>query len=378
MFSKKNSMKRTIFIILTVIILLVTLKASIGDTVTSTNYNIDLYLGNGGEVSSSNYNVQIYIYDALGNSNTNENNITLGMFKNYCGDGYVDNNEECDGLNLNGKTCGDYGHIQGYIYCNNVCRINIDNCYTITGGGGSGSSGGSGGSSGNTTQCIEGNVIKTCFCGAMEVKNGYCFKNIWYPILNDEVINKTEQVVYNISNFEMMFTLNNQSYIIYNNINVSQIKLEQKILLDFNVIPLGKYVQDITFMCEGNLCLNSNVLFTTVTLGESKTITNRVIIFYDQLKSNTNYKMVLTGKGATESKELVVKINTIAGSYNEQVQSIFSKTIELFGLTVNKWIICCLLWLLLMLLGIFIKNDWLKLGWIILISIGLLYCLIYY
>lgn len=63
----------------------------------------------------------------------------------YCGDGVVQKpngrgleitpgtygsafNEQCDGANLDGKTCADYGSSGGILTCNNDCTINTDQC----------------------------------------------------------------------------------------------------------------------------------------------------------------------------------------------------------------------------------------------------------
>jgi len=46
----------------------------------------------------------------------------------YCGDGIKNNDEECDGQDLGGKACADFGYDGGSLACDD-CVINTDNCY---------------------------------------------------------------------------------------------------------------------------------------------------------------------------------------------------------------------------------------------------------
>jgi hypothetical protein len=57
-----------------------------------------------------------------------------------CGDGVVDEGEECDGSNLNGKDCTDFGFTSGTLKCTN-CTFDTSDCIT----GGNGINGGNGG-----------------------------------------------------------------------------------------------------------------------------------------------------------------------------------------------------------------------------------------
>ena len=49
-----------------------------------------------------------------------------------CGNGAVDSGEQCDGKNLNRKTCQSYGIPAGSLTCNNNCQIDTSNCYVQT------------------------------------------------------------------------------------------------------------------------------------------------------------------------------------------------------------------------------------------------------
>ena len=58
-----------------------------------------------------------------------------------CGDGVIQSGEECDGSNLNGKSCLTQGFSGGTLSCNSNCTFNTSSC-TSGGGGGGGGGGG--------------------------------------------------------------------------------------------------------------------------------------------------------------------------------------------------------------------------------------------
>jgi len=58
-----------------------------------------------------------------------------------CGNGVIDQGEECDGFNLAGQTCTSRGFSGGSLSCNSNCTINTSAC-TSGGGGGGGGGGG--------------------------------------------------------------------------------------------------------------------------------------------------------------------------------------------------------------------------------------------
>jgi len=62
-----------------------------------------------------------------------------------CGDSVIDVGEDCDTLNLNGKTCTTQGFTSGTLSCTASCAFNTSSCSLSSGGGGGG--GGSSGSS---------------------------------------------------------------------------------------------------------------------------------------------------------------------------------------------------------------------------------------
>jgi len=104
---------------------------SIRHSLTSTTYQIDGSLEPlTGKVTSTNYAIE-----------------SGGNFKTYCGDGYVDPDEDCDrgnyGINMNGKTCVSEGYASGTLTCTSACGFDTSACVVASGGGGGGGGGGS-------------------------------------------------------------------------------------------------------------------------------------------------------------------------------------------------------------------------------------------
>jgi len=54
----------------------------------------------------------------------------------YCGNGIVEGNEECDGTNLNEKTCVDLGYDTGTLQCSSNCLFDTSLCFVNTCGNG--------------------------------------------------------------------------------------------------------------------------------------------------------------------------------------------------------------------------------------------------
>jgi hypothetical protein len=58
-----------------------------------------------------------------------------------CGNGEIDDNEQCDGSNLGGETCASLGEGDGTLMClPNTCMFDVSMCTQV--GGGSGGYGG--------------------------------------------------------------------------------------------------------------------------------------------------------------------------------------------------------------------------------------------
>jgi hypothetical protein len=64
--------------------------------------------------------------------------VTATVQITVCGNGIVEAGEQCDGADLNGKTCVSRGFVGGTLLCSAACEFNTSNCITGGGGGGSG------------------------------------------------------------------------------------------------------------------------------------------------------------------------------------------------------------------------------------------------
>jgi C1A family cysteine protease len=56
-----------------------------------------------------------------------DNSICILDLRN-CGDGEIDNGEDCDGSKLDGKICINLGYDEGYLTCNSNCTFDISDC----------------------------------------------------------------------------------------------------------------------------------------------------------------------------------------------------------------------------------------------------------
>ncbi|MFH1412878.1 MAG: VWA domain-containing protein, partial [bacterium] len=59
----------------------------------------------------------------------------------YCGDGIKNNDEQCDGSDLDEQSCSSKGYDKGTLTCNSDCTFNISECANDNGGGGGGGGG---------------------------------------------------------------------------------------------------------------------------------------------------------------------------------------------------------------------------------------------
>lgn len=64
-------------------------------------------------------------------------------FQYYCGDGFIDPGETCDGADLNGATCVTQGFASGTLTCSSACALVTSSCNSAGSGGGGGGGGGS-------------------------------------------------------------------------------------------------------------------------------------------------------------------------------------------------------------------------------------------
>jgi len=82
------------------------------------------------------YNFIIYTNSTGGYSSTDDCASCKATNTVLCGNGLIDAGEECDGINLDGALCTDFGHELGSLSCTSACAYNYSNCYTPSGGGG--------------------------------------------------------------------------------------------------------------------------------------------------------------------------------------------------------------------------------------------------
>jgi hypothetical protein len=118
--------------------------------VSSTSYKIipeqgfqapaaDGYANTDDMLNSTSYQLQgaIEPYSDNPTSTTYQSQIG-GAFQFYCGDGFRDASETCDGVDLNSATCASQGFDAGTLSCSSACAYVTSSCTTSSGGGGGG------------------------------------------------------------------------------------------------------------------------------------------------------------------------------------------------------------------------------------------------
>jgi hypothetical protein len=93
-----------------------------------TSCNLDLsscsgYCGDGTRQASQGEQCD----DGVNNSDTVPDACRTNCQNPGCGDGVVDSGEDCDGSNLDGQTCGDFGYYGGNLLCDS-CSFDFDDC----------------------------------------------------------------------------------------------------------------------------------------------------------------------------------------------------------------------------------------------------------
>lgn len=147
-------MRYTKLPILLVALAVVAMPMSVG-AVSSTSYQIipeqgfqapaaDGYANTDDMLNSTSYQLQGAIEPYADNpTSTSYQNQVGGAFQFYCGDGFADASETCDGADLNGATCASQGFDTGTLSCSSTCTYTTSACSTSSGGGGGGGGGGS-------------------------------------------------------------------------------------------------------------------------------------------------------------------------------------------------------------------------------------------
>lgn len=145
-------MRYTKLPILLVALAVVAVPMSVG-AVSSTSYQIipeqgfqapaaDGYANSDDMLNSTSYQLQGAIEPYSDNpTSTSYQSQIGGAFQFYCGDGFRDASETCDGADLNSATCASQGFDSGTLSCSSACAFVTTSC--ISGGGGGGGGGGS-------------------------------------------------------------------------------------------------------------------------------------------------------------------------------------------------------------------------------------------
>ena len=115
--------------------------------VSSTTYQIDEgILSNHSPISAGDYDLDSVSFklDAAvdpytGSTTSTSFKVEAGnSFEYYCGDGFRDPTETCDGTQLNSATCASQGFDMGTLACSSVCAYDTSGCSNAGGGGGGG------------------------------------------------------------------------------------------------------------------------------------------------------------------------------------------------------------------------------------------------
>ena len=147
-------MRYTKLPILLVALAVVAMPMSVG-AVSSTSYQIipeagflspsaDGYGNADDMLNSTSYQLQGAIEAYAGNpTSTSYQEESGSAFQYYCGDGFLDPGETCDGADLDSATCASQGFDTGTLSCSSACGYVTSSCSTSSGGGGGGGGGGS-------------------------------------------------------------------------------------------------------------------------------------------------------------------------------------------------------------------------------------------
>jgi len=102
--------------------------------------------------------------------------VSFSVELSECGNGNLDEGEECDGSNFGGcdgsnfggKSCSSFGYNSGSLTCTANCTIDSSGCYNSGGGGGGGSSGGGSTTCNPSWQCT---TWTTCSLARSQTRN---------------------------------------------------------------------------------------------------------------------------------------------------------------------------------------------------------------
>ncbi|MFH0987985.1 MAG: dockerin type I domain-containing protein [Parcubacteria group bacterium] len=89
--------------------------------------------------TSSSYQLEGSLEPVIGSKSSSGYGIDFGSsFAGYCGDGYIDPSEDCEGASLNSQTCVTLGFLRGTLACSSTCAFVTTGCNNdsdnVTGG----------------------------------------------------------------------------------------------------------------------------------------------------------------------------------------------------------------------------------------------------
>lgn len=131
----KKFFKSHVFLI---IVFLLLCPLTVG-AISSTSYQID---PSGTDTlhqntTSSSYQLEGSLEPVTGSKSSTSYGIEFGSsFAGYCGDGFIDPSEDCDGAALNSQTCVTLGHLSGTLTCSTACAFVTTACSDTPAGGG--------------------------------------------------------------------------------------------------------------------------------------------------------------------------------------------------------------------------------------------------
>lgn len=112
---------------------------------TSTSYELDPAentVSSHHVTTGSTYIVEGSIESIVGKSSNTYSVESGSAFQWYCGDGFIDPDESCEGANLNSATCSSLGYASGTLSCLSTCTFDTTSCVAASSGGGGGGGGG--------------------------------------------------------------------------------------------------------------------------------------------------------------------------------------------------------------------------------------------
>jgi len=88
-------------------------------------------------LANTGYDFKIYANTIAGVSSS-DTCASCEVSNNFCGNGAIEPSESCDGVNLGGAVCTDFGYTGGSLACNLSCNYVFSSCTSPGGGGGGG------------------------------------------------------------------------------------------------------------------------------------------------------------------------------------------------------------------------------------------------